>query len=178
MRIEICQVCGARFLCGRYRRKTCGESCRVKALSVYRKKACQTLEGKVQIREANKCAQRELIGKPNPCRAGVLSNFWKGGITLEAQCLRNKHQSELRTWREKVYTRDNYICRLCDERGGRLNAHHILSFALYPEYRFDVDNGVTLCRSCHSVLEGHLRCEHIIWLKINRLLGVHKLLNC
>ena len=52
-------------------------------------------------------------------------------------------------WRKAVYDRDGYTCQCCGKVGGRLNAHHIKSFAEYPELRFDVDNGITLCDRCH-----------------------------
>ena len=48
-----------------------------------------------------------------------------------------------------VFERDNYCCQECDQRGGRLQAAHILSWAEYPELRFNLDNCRTLCMACH-----------------------------
>src|SRR3990167_8684542 len=56
---------------------------------------------------------------------------------------------EYRIWRESVFKRDNYICVWCDQRGKKLNADHIKPFCLFPELRFVVDNGRTLCIDCH-----------------------------
>ena len=59
---------------------------------------------------------------------------------------------ELKRWRYDVFSRDGFTCCHCgDDRGGNLNAHHIRQFAKYPELRFDVENGVTLCVGCHSL---------------------------
>ena len=75
---------------------------------------------------------------------------WKGGIKSENQKIRN--QMDYKDWRTVVFERDNYTCQLCGQRGGHLQAHHILSFAGYPEYRFEVDNGITECKECHFIL--------------------------
>jgi len=53
------------------------------------------------------------------------------------------------TWSEKVKQRDGYKCVLCG-KDKRLEAHHIKPTFLYPEFRNDVDNGITLCASCHQ----------------------------
>lgn len=53
-------------------------------------------------------------------------------------------------WRKGVYRKDNYTCRICNKRGGHLNAHHLYSWSAFPDKRFNIDNGVTLCRKCHK----------------------------
>ncbi len=55
-------------------------------------------------------------------------------------------------WRLQVYERDRFTCQQCDSVGGNLEAHHVLAWAKYPESRYDVDNGVTLCHKCHQAL--------------------------
>lgn len=82
---------------------------------------------------------------------GEGSPFWKGGITEEYKLLRKRR--DYAQWRTSVYERDNYTCQCCGSSGGRLNAHHLHSFAKYPELRLDVDNGITLCTKCHDTTE-------------------------
>jgi len=58
-------------------------------------------------------------------------------------------------WREVVFERDKYICQLCGAINGNgyrveLHPHHIKSFKDYPNLRFDISNGITLCISCHN----------------------------
>lgn len=61
-----------------------------------------------------------------------------------------RRSKEYCDWRKAVYERDDYRCQECGERGGRLNAHHIKPYAFYPDLRYDLSNGITLCISCHK----------------------------
>lgn len=77
--------------------------------------------------------------------------FWKGGITKENLAIRNSFEYKL--WREAVFERDDYTCVFCKKRGYKLNADHIKPFSLFPELRFAIDNGRTLCVPCHKTTD-------------------------
>lgn len=80
-------------------------------------------------------------------RRGTLANNWRGGITPENAKIRAS--DETKAWRIAVFERDDYTCQVCGDRGGNKHADHIKPFALFPELRFDVSNGRTLCIPCH-----------------------------
>lgn len=83
---------------------------------------------------------------------GEFHHSWKGGVMTETRKIRQSLEYKL--WREAVFKRDNYTCIWCGIRSAKgvrvyLHADHIKSFALFPELRFSIDNGRTLCRPCH-----------------------------
>jgi len=80
-----------------------------------------------------------------------LAPRWKGGVSLKRERLRLG--PELKVWRRAVFKRDNYKCQKC-ENGTPLHAHHIKEFAKYPELRFEVSNGLTVCAGCHGKIHG------------------------
>lgn len=85
-------------------------------------------------------------------KKGSGSNFWKGGLTEINSTIRNSREYKL--WRIAVFTRDNFTCVWCGAKsikGNRINIHadHIKPFCNYPELRFAIDNGRTLCEPCH-----------------------------
>ena len=87
-------------------------------------------------------------GKNNP--------NYKNGKTPEI--VRLRYSQQYIDWRDAVYKRDNWTCQQCGQVGRSLHAHHILSFETYPAKRFDINNGITLCASCHQKL--HRRLEN------------------
>ena len=80
--------------------------------------------------------------------SGENSPLWKGGISSENNKIRGSF--EYKQWRIKVFERDNYTCQVCGKRGGKLNAHHLESYADSPELRLNIDNGATVCLEHHG----------------------------
>ncbi len=78
---------------------------------------------------------------------GEKHHNWRGGITPIYLKIRNSE--EYKSWRKKIFERDGYACVLCGHRGRGLVADHKKPFALFPELRFSIENGRTLCDSCH-----------------------------
>jgi transposase len=78
---------------------------------------------------------------------------WKGGRPWE-----RFKKPEYLAWRNAVLERDGYVCqqcgRQCKKRERGLAAHHIKPYAEYPALRYEVSNGITLCRQCHMTLHG------------------------
>ena len=77
---------------------------------------------------------------------GELHWNWKGGVTP----LRKKlyFSEEYKLWRNAIFERDNYTCIWCGSTSN-LTTDHIKTWADYPELRFAIDNGRTLCLDCH-----------------------------
>lgn len=57
---------------------------------------------------------------------------------------RGKHGA----WARSVISRDSGTCQQCGSQE-QLHAHHIKPFETFPDLRWDLDNGVTLCARCH-----------------------------
>lgn len=68
---------------------------------------------------------------------------------------RNYDDPTYKDWRRKVYNRDKRKCQMpgCDSRY-KLQAHHIKKWSTASTLRYEVDNGITLCRSCHDSING------------------------
>jgi len=54
---------------------------------------------------------------------------------------------EYREWHKSVIERDGK-CVICGSKK-HLHAHHLNHASYFPDQRFDINNGVTLCSSCH-----------------------------
>ncbi len=53
-------------------------------------------------------------------------------------------------WRKQVWLRDNFTCKLANpDCEGKIQAHHILPWRSHKELRYEVNNGITLCRFHH-----------------------------
>jgi len=88
---------------------------------------------------------------------------WKGGISRKNH---RRETLEYKSWRQKVYSRDNWTCQKCGKKKD-IVAHHKKSFKDYPKIRFNVSNGQTLCRSCHKKVHEEIG-KKTRWKKQNK----------
>ena len=78
-------------------------------------------------------------------------------------------ERKLDAWRTGVYSRDEYFCRCCRKKVHRTlemvpdqaNAHHIVGRAV-KLVRYDIRNGVTLCRKCHERVTGAVNDKLVV----------------
>lgn len=89
----------------------------------------------------NKCGTAKRSGI-NHYRYNIL-------LTPEERSKRDMFNGELKKWRQKIFERDHHTCAICKEKGGNLNAHHLYSWNSFTKLRFDLKNGITLCKKCH-----------------------------
>ena len=57
---------------------------------------------------------------------------------------------EFQRWARAVKVNDNFICQICNAQGVYVEAHHKNGWNTFPDERYDLDNGVTLCKRCHD----------------------------
>lgn len=107
------------------------------------------------------------IGKDNP--------RWKGGFKYHRV---ERSTNEYITWRKSVFSKDSYTCQCCGDKNGnghtvKLCAHHIKNWKDYPEYRYDVDNGITLCEHCHNLFHSEFGKKYNNEIQLEQFLNIH-----
>lgn len=87
---------------------------------------------------------------------------WLGGITKLGIRLRNSNK--YKEWRTAVFERDNYTCVKCSTKRPQFEANHIEPFSVIMRRNnittveqaldctelWNINNGETLCKSCHK----------------------------
>lgn len=93
---------------------------------------------------------------------GKSNHAWRGGVAPLGKIIRKL--TEYKEWREKIFNRDEYSCQFCGLSGIYLEPDHIKPFsiilkeygvkdiasALSCDELWDISNGRTLCKQCHS----------------------------
>ena len=144
----ICVICGKQFKGMKYNaNKYCSRECYMKDHRIKDKERICPKCGKAFTAKASedKYCSWECYNSDRHMPAGEDHWNWKGGISKIND---NRDSVDYKKWRYKVYKRDSFKCVKCGSKE-KLNAHHIFSWRFYPDKRYDVDNGITLCEDCH-----------------------------
>lgn len=148
----ICQFCQKPFkvkssyLASHPNRKFCVR----KHFHAYQRGENHHLFGKKSSIETRLKISASMTGKTRLDKRGENNPNWRGGVYLTNRDIRRS--PEYKRWQKAVYARDNFVCQMCGGRNGRLEADHIKSFADFPELRFVIENGRTLCQDCHYMI--------------------------
>lgn len=131
---------------------------------IHKKPHSEESKKKMSLAHKGNVKSLETRKKLSDALKGDKSYLWKGGKTALNTNIR--HSLEYRLWRESVFERDNYTCVWCGAKSSKnnkvvLNADHIKPFAYYPELRFAIDNGRTLCIGCHKTTDTYLKSNNI-----------------
>jgi hypothetical protein len=105
--------------------------------------------------------RQKMIGKKYPLEHRIImSNAQKRVVEEGRHNFKNRktphkeqdrHRLEYKIWKEKLLEIYEKKCGKCKSEK-RLHGHHIKCFYEFPELRYDIDNGILLCQSCHSKL--------------------------
>ena len=114
-----------------------------------KKKIGDAIRGRKESEETRQKKSKALRGK----FTGEKSPRWKGGITPRKDLIMKT--PEYSKWRYSTFERDGFACVMCGcNKGGVLQAHHINPVGCNPELVYVSDNGITLCKKCHSSIRG------------------------
>lgn len=111
--------------------------------------------GKGQSGENHPTKRLAVREKISASRLGERNPMWKGGTTHSRNLAMRR--LDYRQWRSSVFDRDCWTCVFCgledSERIGKgaiIQADHIMPYAFFPELRYEISNGRTLCVPCHK----------------------------
>ena len=94
------------------------------------------------------CYSRELSSKRLTGLTREKNYKWNPDLTDKERESR-RYDNRYSDWRNSIYKIFNYTCDVCESKGKELNAHHLHSYRSNKNTRFDLDNGVCICKKCH-----------------------------
>ena len=119
-------------------------------------------KGKVRSDEFKKNISKRFSGENHP-------RWINDRAKLAKKQIRN--DTAYKEWRKNVWIRDKFNCKIKNSScEGKIVAHHIFGWKDYPDLRYDINNGITLCKFHHPKKrndEINLQDYFIKLLKIN-----------
>lgn len=133
-----CLACGKDV---RNPKKYCGLTCRNKSY-LGKKHTSETIKKMSKAKQGYVPAKLFQAGDKHP--------NW----IADRKQINRRWWPENKIWRLAILKRDNYQCQICNIRSSKGNritfdVDHIKPWSRFPDLRFELSNGRTLCRPCH-----------------------------
>lgn len=75
-----------------------------------------------------------------------IANKGKRFKSIPVEDRKQAYDTDYKDWMKSVKNRDDWKCKISNEECfGRLEAHYILPWSLFPNLRYETNNGITLC---------------------------------
>jgi hypothetical protein len=118
------------------------------------KPKCPICGKQLSRRESKSCNKHKPFSEETRKKIGEAAKGEKNGqwIKDRTQLVKKQERNDYayKDWRYQVFKRDRHICRINNKDCcGSVIAHHILSWREYPELRYNINNGITLCQAHH-----------------------------
>jgi hypothetical protein len=153
--------------CGLYRRSSKQKLPYDYVYNYFKEQGCELLENTytdnhTKMKYRCNCGRIDYINFNNfkegkRCRNCFVIQFsgsnhpnWNPNLTDEERSKKRKNHENY-VWRNEIFKRDNYTCQVCGKHGNKLRSHHLDGYHWCIDKRFDLDNGITLCKDCHNL---------------------------
>lgn len=119
-------------------------------------KRMQTKECRDKLRATMQT--EEYKNKMSKINSGKRNGMYKEELTEEHR-IDKRGIFGYKKWSKDVRKRDDCTCQICGKKHSKMIAHHLESYDTNIELRLDLNNGITLCQSCHNEFHNKHRNE-------------------
>ena len=108
----------------------------------------------IQVMQTDKYKEKQSISKTGPKNGmfgitGENHPKWNPNRTKD-QRIRERKTAVDRNWKISVIIRDGRSCAVCGDSKSKIVVHHMNSYHWDIKNRYNPDNGVVMCDSCHK----------------------------
>ena len=84
-------------------------------------------------------------------RQGKNNPNYNPSLTIQDRIDR-RNLPEYKAWNQEVKKLHLFKCQICKSaKSGEMVSHHLNGYNAFPNERFDIQNGVCLCKKCHKL---------------------------
>lgn len=132
---------------------------------------------RVEWKKCKLCNKESYYIKVDLCKDCKIKNMpskenhykWKKDRNTLAK-KQERNDMAYKEWRRLVWERDGFKCQLQDDTCfNKIEAHHIITWSEDESKRYDVSNGITLCKKHHPKIKKQVESYKELFTKIVNL---------